>query len=352
VTATKVVHCRNNSQRNVLAAAATGFREFLSHNGGAAERVFSRVGLAEDQLSDINHPLDLGCYVRMMEVAAADTGNDNFGLWFGQQFKPEMLGLIGGIAIASPTLGAALGNLAKLFPYHQQATHTAFTRQRESVSLEYRIIDGSIVERRHDAELTLGMFTNVLRHCLGPRWAPQEVHFEHPRPADWGQHSQAFSAPVQFGQPTNALIFRSDRLHQRMPQGDLHRADLLCDQLVKVSGGTGTVSLLDHVKAEIRSHLPGGIPYIEPVADAVGLQRWTLQRRLAEYGLSFSGTIDLVRRELADRHIRQPYVTLLDLSDILGYSELSAFSRAFRRWFGVSPQKFRARLFACDFGED
>jgi AraC-like DNA-binding protein len=344
----KILHCRENSQRNVLAAATTGFTAFLARNGGTAERVFSRAGVAEDQLTDINRPLDLASYVRMMELAAADTGNDNFGLWFGQQFRPEMLGLIGGIAIASPTLGAALVNVARLFPYHQQATHTAFTRQSESLSLEYRIIDGGIIERRHDAELTVGMLVNVLRHCLGPQWAPEAVHFEHPKPAEWRQHVQAFSAPVHFGQRTNALIFRDDRLHQRMPQGDLHRANMLSDQLVRISGGIGTLSLLDHVKGEIRSRLPGGIPSVETVADAVGLQRWTLQRRLADYGLSFLGVIDLVRRELAERHIRQRYVTVLEMSDILGYSELSAFSRAFRRWFGVSPQKFRARLFAPD----
>jgi len=344
----KVIHSRENSQRNVLAAATTGFTGFLSRNGGAAERVFACVGLVEDQLTDINRPLDLSSYVRMMELAAAETGNENFGLWFGQQFKPEMLGLIGGIALASPTLGAALANVARLFPYHQQATHTAFTRQRDLLSLEYRIIDGSILERRHDAELTLGMLANIFRHCLGANWAPEAVHFEHPKPAEWRQHFHAFSAPVYFGQRTNALIFRDDRLHQRMPQGDLHRTNVLSEQLVRISGSIGTLSLLDHVKGEIRSHLPGGILYVETIADAVGLQRWTLQRRLMAYGLSFSGVIDLVRRELAERHIRQRYVTVLEMSDILGYSELSAFSRAFRRWFGVSPQKFRARLFAGD----
>jgi AraC-like DNA-binding protein len=181
---------------------------------------------------------------------------------------------------------------------------------------------------------------------LGTNWAPEEIHFEHPRPGEWRQHSQAFAAPVYFGQRTNALIFRDDRLSQRMPQGDLRKANSLCDELVKIGGGTGVLSLLDHVKGEIRSRLPEGIPYLETIAAALGLQRWTLQRRLADYGLSFSAAIDLVRRELAERHIRQRYVSILEMSDILGYSELSAFSRAFRRWFGVSPQKLRATLFA------
>jgi AraC-like DNA-binding protein len=340
----KFLHSRDYSQRSVLAAATTGFTDFLERNGGAAQRVLARAGMAADQLTDINCPVDLASYVLMMELAAADTGNDNFGLWFGQQFKPEMLGLIGGIAIASTTLGAALVNVARYFPYHQQATHTAFTQHNELFSLEYRIIDGGIVERRHDAELTLGMLANIFRHCLGAQWAPEQVHFEHPKPPGWRDHAQAFSAPVHFGQRSNALIFRGGALHQRMPCGDLRKTNLLGDQLIRISGGTGTLSLLDHVKGEVRSRLPGGVPCVGTIADAVGLQRWTLQRRLADYGLTFSAAIDQVRRELAERHVRQRYVPILEISDLLGYSELSAFSRAFRRWFGISPQQYRSGL--------
>jgi AraC-like DNA-binding protein len=331
-------------QHNVLAAAATGFREFICQNGGDAENLFSSVGIAEAQLTNVNLPLDLKTYVSMMERAAAQTGKENFGLWYGQQFQPEMLGLIGGIAIASPTLGAALTNLAHLFPYHQQATHTNLACQDGLMRLEYRILDGGIVERRQDAELTLGMFVNVFRHCLGSQWAPEEIHCEHPKPEGWEEHEGAFSAPVHFGQGTNAVVFRKETLNCRMPKSNVHHLDLLCDQLLLISGGKGRVSLFDQVKGEIRRRLPEGIPYIETIAEAVGLPRWTLQRRLADYNLCYSEIVDLVRRELAERHVRQPYVGIVDIAEILGYSELSAFSRAFRRWFGLSPQKFRSTL--------
>jgi AraC-like DNA-binding protein len=345
VTRVRLGHCqaRIQSRRNVLAAATTGFSDFTARNGGVPERVFRRAGLAEVRLNDINQPLDLGSYVHMMELAALDTGNDNFGLWYGQQFKPEMLGLIGALAIASPTLGAALANLARLFPYHQQATHTAFIQRGEFAYLEYRILDGGIVDRRHDAELTLGMFVNVVRHCLGAAWAPEAIQFEHPRPGEWRQHSLAFSAAVQFGQRSNVLILRDDVLHHRMPRGDLHQAHLLRDQLVRVGGDRGVLSLLDHVKGEIRSSLPEGVPLIGTIADALGMPRWTLQRRLATQRFCFSDVVDGVRRELAERYIRQYHVPLSDIGDMLGYSELSAFSRAFRRWFGTAPQSFRGQ---------
>lgn len=329
-------------QRNVLAAAASGVDGFIRSQGGSVDRVLSRVSLDAGALGNPTLALDLGAYCQMFEEAAHDTGNDNFGLWFGQQFQPEMLGLIGRIAVASPTLGAAVSNLAALFPFHQQATHTRLGRDGDLLRLEYRILDGRILERRQDAELTMGMFANVFRHCFGPDWQPEEIHFEHPRPEGWQQHRQAFRAEVFFGQPVNAVVFRDRHLDRRMPQGDLGQLDRLRADLIRLSGGTGAVSFLDRVRGEVRSRLPQGYPLIEDVAEDLGLARWTMQRRLADHNLSFTDIVDATRKDLAALYLRQRHIPVSDIGDLLGYSELSAFSRACRRWFGASPNKVRA----------
>lgn len=330
-------------QHNILAAAASGVADFITGQGGRPDAVFASVGVEEKALGQPNVALDLRAYVAMMEVAARDTGNDNFGLLFGRQFTPEMLGLIGSIALAAPTLGAALDHLARLFPFHQQATETRFVKEGGLLRLEYRILDGCIVERRQDAELTMGMFANVVRAALGPSWMPEEVQFEHPKPEGWRQHEALFDAPAHFGQRTNALVLRDRDLDRRMPAGDMARLTALCGTLVGIAGDTGTPALLDRVKAEVRARLPEGYPYVEDIADALGIARWTLQRRLTDAGLSFSDLVEQVRRDLAAVYIRQHHVPVADIGHLLGYSEVSAFSRAFRRWFGVSPLGMRGR---------
>lgn len=328
-------------QHNILAAAASGVADFITRQGGHPDDVFTSVGVEEKALGQPNVALDLRAYVAMMEVAARDTGNDNFGLLFGRQFTPEMLGLIGSIALAAPTLGAALDHLARLFPFHQQATETRFVKDGGLLRLEYRILDGRILERRQDAELTLGMFANVVRAALGPSWMPEEAQFEHPKPEGWRQHEALFDAPAHFGQRTNALVLRDRDLDRRMPGGDMARLTALCGTLVGIAGDTGTPALLDRVKAEVRARLPEGYPYVEDIADALGVARWTLQRRLTDAGLSFSDLVEQVRRDLAAVYIRQRHVPIADIGHLLGYSEVSAFSRAFRRWFGVSPLGMR-----------
>jgi len=333
--------CRESGQRNVLAAAASGVSDFINSHGGDAARVLGQAGVPDHAIGDPLLALDLGDYCAMMELAAAETRHDNFGLWFGQQFQPRALGLIGEIALASPTLGAAVENVATLFPFHQQATQTRLAKEGELLRLEYRILDGRIMARRQDAELTMGMFANVFRACLGHGWTPEEVHFEHLRPLDWREHQQAFDAPVHFGQRTNCVVFRDAHLDRRMPEGDLARLTRLRDQLTALAGSTGAAPFIERVRAEIRSRLADGYPHVEEVAEALGLPRWTLQRRLGETGTSFSEAVESVRRDLAALYVRQRHIPLSDVADLLGYSELSAFSRAFRRWFDVAPMHWR-----------
>ena len=334
----------NGKSGNVLAAAASGIRLQIERGGGDSEEALKKSAIDPHLLENGKNPLDLKGYVQLMEIAAGITGNDNFGLNYGQQFTPEKLGLIGMVAITSPNLGTALTNLTRLFAYHQQATETRLVADGEFIRLEYRILDGRILDRRQDAELTMGMFANIFRHCAGPRWTPEEVHCEHPRPEMWRDHERAFNAPVHFAQRTNALLFNRHDLQTPMPQGDVRSLAALSEELVSIAGGTGSIPLIDRVRSEIRRNLPDGGGTVEGISDELGIARWTLQRCLAVEGCNFSDLIDQVRRDLAGRYLRQYSLSITEIAFMLGYSELSAFSRAFTRWWGVSPQGFRRNI--------
>lgn len=335
------ISSKGGRRRNILAAAANGLGDFIAQTGGQPEVVFERIGVDPACLGDKRTALDLADYVAMMEEAARATRHDNFGLWFGQRYRPEMLGLIGEIALAAPTLGSAIEHLAQWFPWHQQATETRLARRGEFLRLEYRILDGSIVDRRQDAELTMGMFANVFRACLGPHWAPEAVLFEHARPMAWREHETAFDAEARWSQGTNALVFRDRGLSRPMPAGDLSRLQSLTSDLAAVAGSCGAPSFVDRLRGEIRRRLATGEVGIDEVAETLAIPSWTLQRRLAGYGATFSGLIEQTRRELARHYLAQVHLPLGDVAFLLGYSEPSAFSRAFTRWYGTSPRAWR-----------
>jgi AraC-like DNA-binding protein len=329
----------------VLASAATGIVSFIERSGGDIDRIFGNSGIAPEMAGSPTLKLRLKDYCRLFEEASRRTQHDNFGLWFGNQFQPRDLGLWGYAAVSSPTLGAALENLVGLFRYHQESSMMRLAPAADGlVRLEYRVEAPEIVERRQDAELSLGMFLNVIRECCGPHWAPEEVYFEHPRPQLWQDHRAAFAAPVYFGQPTNALAFRADVLGRPMPACDLKLLATMQTCLEALGLKGGGQSLQDRIAAAIRTRLPGGAPTLEQIAAELRVSAAAIQRSLAERGLTYKDAVEEMRKSLARMYLEQRQLPLTEVALLLGYSELSAFTRAFTRWTGVSPRVYRQGL--------
>lgn len=325
----------------VLAAAADGLPEQIVRDGGDPEAVLASSGVDIRLLGNMRATIDLDCYVQAIECAATSTGNDNFGLHYGQGFRPERLGLIGMVALASPDLGTALANLARFFPYHQQKTQTAFYERGGVCRLEYRIASRAIVKRRQDAELTLGMFANIARSCVGSRWAPEEVHCEHPKPEAWGDHERQFNAPVYFSQETNAILFRRTEMSERMPGANPARLAELIGEIASLTGNPPAITVTEKVCNEIRAHLADEAYGIEQIARNLQTQRWKLQRALDREGTNFIQLVDQVRRQLSLVYLRCWHLSLTEIALLLGYSELSAFTRSFSRWHSISPSAWR-----------
>jgi AraC-like DNA-binding protein len=107
------------------------------------------------------------------------------------------------------------------------------------------------------------------------------------------------------------------------------------------------VSLIDRVRTTIRVMLPDGYPALDTVARSLRLSTGAIQRELAQAGLLYKDVVELTRRDLAFMYLRQRQLPLSEIAFLLGYSELSAFSRAVRRWSGASPRALRMKLCAA-----
>ncbi|MCP3063607.1 AraC family transcriptional regulator [Myxococcus sp. K38C18041901] len=102
--------------------------------------------------------------------------------------------------------------------------------------------------------------------------------------------------------------------------------------------------LLVSVQAAIRDHLQQGAPTLSQVAQVMGLGERTLQRRLSEFGVGFQALLDDTRKTLAEGYLKQPELTLAEVAYLLGFVEQASFFRAFRRWYGVTPQAYRMSI--------
>ena len=332
----------------VLAAAATGIVEQIESRGGDVDSIFGNTGVSPSMAGSPTLQIRLADFCRLFEESARRTGDGNFGLWVGNQFRPHDLGLWGYLAVSSPTLGAALENIIETFPCHQQHSLLSLSARGDGrLMLHYQIRDPDIVERRQDAELSLGMFLNIFRESLGRSWSPETVHFEHPRPLDAEQHETAFGAPACFSQPTNALLFSPTVLERPMPRRDPKMMAMVHACLEALGSRTNDCEpLLDRVRMAVRTRLPRGWPSLEAIGEEVRLSPGSIQRELAHFGLTYKELVQSTRRKLAFSYLRQRHLPLSEIAFLLGYSELSAFSRAVRRWTGESPKSVRVRLLA------
>jgi AraC-like DNA-binding protein len=332
------------SSAQVLSAAATGLTDFLDGNRLCSASLFERAQLDAKKLLTPTTAIGLDQYCEILERASHESTDPNIGLRYGQQFTPEKLGIIGYIALSSSDMLSAARNLAEYFPHHQQSTVTELIFSNPFYHLTYRINSPLIVERKQDAVVTLGMFCNVFRHCAGPDWSPDDVHLEHPPVENASDIAAAFGAPVKFNCSANALLFRPEKAILPMPEANIKLYDLLRSTIMRLGMHEAPQTLIDKIFATIRANVTSNSLSLEFVSDLLGVPSWTMQRRLAEYGINFAALTDRVRQDMAKEYISRCDLQVGQISELLGYSEISAFTRAFNRWFGTSPTHFRRNL--------
>jgi AraC-like DNA-binding protein len=325
----------------VSAVAAHGVLGLIGQYGGDADRILGASRLAADDIANPDASLDLRGYCSMFEQAARQTGVDDFGLRFGRDYNLERMGKLGEFVLNAPTLGAALSHLCKYFAAIQEHSDLTLCAHGDLLSLEYQIRDGRIASRRQDAELSIGMFNNIFRRCI-PGWSPEEIHFEHLRAAEPATHSNLLNAPVYFAQPRNAILFRKDILSRPMPGADISKLPALSSELSARAGQARGDDFIGLVVAQIRNRLTEGDAGISKIASALGISEAKLYRQLAALGTDISALTQTIRHELGLTYAAQNHIPLTDIAALLGYSELSAFSRAFKRWTGMAPATYRA----------
>jgi AraC-like DNA-binding protein len=176
-----------------------------------------------------------------------------------------------------------------------------------------------------------------MRELWGSRWAPEEVLFSRAKPADVGAYRRFFHAPCRFDRERTAILFPATLLNNPMPEANPEWLRTLEHQALKIGKG----ELLSRLRRALRILLLSGRSSAREVAALLFLHRRTLDRRLRDQGTNFRQLLDEVRFEVARQLLDNTQLPLTDIAASLGYSESSAFTRAFRRWCGAAPSRRR-----------
>lgn len=188
----------------------------------------------------------------------------------------------------------------------------------------------------------LAVYLQTLRQLSGQPLVPEAVCLAYPAPADTREHFRVFApASVQFDTLYSALRLPATVLALPIPTADPHLLALLEPHAALLAHLHQPPTLPDCVRRELLRLLAQAEPTLVAVADALCLSPRTLQLRLRQAGHSYQQLHDEVRRELAERHLRDQLLSIKDIAFLLGFAEPSVFVRSFRRWTGQTPSAFR-----------
>lgn len=191
-------------------------------------------------------------------------------------------------------------------------------------------------------EASLSAVATISNEVSATSFAPLEVHFQHQARGDTTVFSNHFGCPVIFGSDRDALLVSQAALDTPNKLGDHTIAQFFDRHLeTELAARSNDEGLEQRVRIAVSQMLSEGVPTLTEISTSLGMGARTLQRRLAEKGHSFQDLVDLARRELAYQLLKETDYSLAEVAFLTGFSEQSAFSRAFKRWSGHTPRSYR-----------
>ncbi|WP_456373967.1 AraC family transcriptional regulator [Thiolapillus sp.] len=291
------------------------------------------------RIADINARFRISQVLALFEKMENIIPESSFGLKAAEFWHPSHMGPLGYAWITSETLHAAFKRLQRFSKIVTEGSKLTLVETDIDIAMEFRFLGNIALTSRSDT--SMAMLLAMIR-CNGDhKLHPTSVSFAHSAPRDPAPYYALFQCPVEFD--AEITCFRLEREEAEKIRSTSHaQLSLLHDQLMReYLSNLDKENIIERVKAAIVEELPSGHISDARIAKALFMTERTLQRRLQAEGTTFKRLLTEVRQELADQYIRDSKMTLQEISFLLGFAELSSFSRAFKRWKGMSPKHFR-----------
>lgn len=320
--------------------------QYVVNQGTEADALYQAAGIDPAWLEDPDRQVGGEVLQNLWCEAVEQTGDGDLGLHIGEAFDLAAIGIVGYVMLNCKTYRQVL---EKLCQYTQ-----LFSR---GVTLHQQIVDGWVYcdcdivsgfknylldEPRHPIESTFAALFTATQQLTGHELDAQAVWFQHPRPSNVSEHERIFQTTVQFSQSANRIILNAHCLDWSVRSAnpnllsvfEAHASAMLIAQ-------NQFQSYSQQVMMAIAQALQGEVPTIEAIARTLMTSVRQLQRELQAESTTYQQLLDNTRRELAFQSLKNPETSIHDVAFLLGFSEPSAFHRAFKRWTGQTPRSYR-----------
>jgi AraC-like DNA-binding protein len=333
-----------NPRDVVLGAIVRSVVDAAAQAGLPRAALIERIGLRPENLENPDELVPFEAYVAVWEVVAQTPGYAELGLALGARSLPRFLGALGYAMVhAENALAAiALFQRFRLLVSDTLAPEIEFDAQHVTFHLAWPERAARLVPFVDSALVGNVAFLRALTGMPDTARLAVEAWYQCERP-DGVDRADVLGCPVRYSAPEMRLVLLREPLEQPLPRHDpalfayLERhAEAV---LARLPADDARVS--NRVRRLVIERLKSGEPNQAEISRKLAMSERTLQRRLREEGTTFAELLDGLRRELAERYLNEAEVGIHEVAFLLGYSEPSAFHRAFRRWTGTTPQGFR-----------
>jgi len=304
--------------------------------------ILASLGFKPTQFEDPDIRIPYVAASKLLARCVAATGCRHFGLLVGERAGPSSLGIAGFMLRTAPDVGTALRGLVRHLDLHDQGGVPTLITSGGVTLLGYVIYQPGVAAAEQIYDLSMTIACNIIRALCGASWNPTEVLLSRRPPRDSAPYRRFFRAPVRFGEDQSAVAFPTRWLDHRLPSADplLHR------HLEREAGERHAyedANLVGALRRLLRQCLSTQKCSITDVARQLDMHERTLNRRLRAEGTTFRRELEEIRYGVAQRFLTEGAAPLAEIATVLDYADASAFSRAFKRWSGITPGEWRAR---------
>jgi AraC-like DNA-binding protein len=314
----------------------------LKNAGVPVVPLLKRVGLTPEVIADPEERLSVRSQITLLDEAAIALQDDCLGFTLACDFDPRETGLLYYVMASSQTLGDALKRVAR---YSQITNEALVVRYQEGNRLIIHLSYFGVPRHseRHQIEFCMFAVLRICRVLTGQNLVPQHFSIAHHRSEGTAEMSRFVGTAVEFGTPTDEFALNTNARELPIIHADPYLNHLLlkyCE--VALADRKGNASQLrTRVENAISSVLPHGRVLAEDVARSLGMSKRTLARKLSDEGLNYSEILEQLRRDLAVRYLNDRKLHVSKIAWLLGFSEVSAFTHACKRWTGKTPRQIR-----------
>ena len=299
------------------------------------------VGLTRSDLASPEGRLPYAPVIHLIERAATLAGDPSYGLHLAASLDARDHGLLGFLALNSPTLMDALINLQR---YYQIVREGEFEIERNGaqVAIRLREADPALRGFRQNSDFVVATLVRGCRDLTRHAISPIRVECVCEQPSEKVEYADILGCPVKFGAEWTALVYSEETTRLPVQGADTKLLQILELTCQKIIGPTPEMEdLVREVRRFIVEGLPKGSANIDAIADELNISSKTLERRLAERGQSFSALLDETRCKAAKHYLEETDMRIAQVAYMAGYTEAAALVRAFKRWTGATPMQFR-----------